>query len=508
MPFPYFMKNTPVQETTQPVTQTTTHDSSNKRESDVGVELAISYQHLSEAEQQQQQQPPQRDATEVRTDVYPEGGEASTFRTMNRRHAVFVLISNQVGLGILSLPSVMHILGVVPGCIIIVSVGFVATYTAYQLLQLYRKYPHCANIVDMAREVGGQPFELIMGIALMFKICMTCASAAVTLSVGFNTISGHAMCTAWWIGVSCVLCWLLCLPRTFKFVAHVGIPAAISIFVAILIVVISLALGQPRGALLTPDGHILNKEIRIFGNPDFKQGMRAFLNICYAYAGNVGYPSMFPEMKRPSRDFIPAMLWLQVFSIPLYLFVAISIYLMAGQYTTSPALGSAPELAAKVAYGLAIPAVLSTGLVFGHTAIKYMYVVMLRELGAQHLMTSHMPIVWMAWIAAASGFWVTAYVLGNSIPIFDSILSISGATFVAWFTFGAGSIFWFHLNRGKLLSSWRKIFLTVANVLLLSLMLLMNVGGLWASISNLVDIFQKREAGIEGPFTCADNSLF
>lgn len=495
MSFPH-VKKSPAMRETQPACQPMTQASAAQTESAEGLAMAKSYNDIPVEEQQP-------DAALAMGNIFGEGG-ATTFRTLTQRDTVFVLISNQVGLGILSLPGTMHILGLVPGTIIIVGVGMLSTYTAFELLQLYRKHPHCANIVDMAKVVGGKPLELLVAFGLMVKLCMTCASASVTLSVAFNTMSNHAICTVGWIGVAATACYLLCLPRTFKFVAMAGIPATVSILAAIVIVLVSLGLAPPRGA---PEG-LLDKDIRLFGCPGFKQGLKAFLNICYAFAGNLGYPSLFPEMKRPSQDFIPSLIWLQVFSISLYLLVAIGIYLMAGQYTASPALGSAPEIPAKVAYGIVLPAVLSTGLVFGHTAIKYMYVVIMRALKATDQMTAPSVTAWSVWAGSAAAFWSMAFVLGNAIPIFDSILSISSATFVAWFSFGIGPVFWLFLNRGRLLSTWRKTALTAVNTLLIMLTLFMNAAGLWAATTTLMDIFEKGEGGIKGPFTCADNSLF
>lgn len=463
------------------------------RDSTIGLALSTPYEEASPAP------PPQ--VTQSSGNIFNEG--STTFRTMTRRDTALVLISNQVGLGILSLPSIMQTLGLIPGTIAIIGVGILSTYTAFVLLQLYRKHPHCVNIVDMARVVGGRPLEILVGVGLMVKICLTCASASVTLSVAFNTISDHSMCTVGWIGVSAALCWLLSLPRTFKFVAQVGIPATISILAAILIALISLGVAAPRGAL--PG---FEKEIKIIGNPDFKQGLRACLNVCYAFAGNVGFPSLFPEMLDPSRDFTPALVYLQIFSIPLYLIVAIGIYCMAGQYTTSPALGSAPELLAKVAYGVVLPAVLATGLVFGHTAVKYMYVVIMRSLKSTDQMTSNSVKAWTVWVSSATALWIVSFVLANAIPIFDSILSISSSTFVAWFTFGISGVFWLFLNWGRLFITWRKTLLTVLNVLIIVQSVFMNAAGLWAAITNLMDIFNRGDAGIKGPFTCADNSLF
>ena len=96
--------------------------------------------------------------------------------------------------------------------------GIIATYTAYILIQFYRAYPSIRDIVDVAKIMGGLPLQVIVGIANVLNLCLICASANVTLSIGFNTISNHALCTIGFIGLPMVACWLLCMPRTMNFV--------------------------------------------------------------------------------------------------------------------------------------------------------------------------------------------------------------------------------------------------------------------------------------------------
>lgn len=434
--------------------------------------------------------------------VFEKGGKS--FRTMGRKNTSFVLITNQVGIGILSLPGIIKTLGVVPGVIAIVGIGLLSTYTAYELLQFYRKYPTVLNVVDMARIVGGRPLEVIVAISLMINLIFTCSSATVTLSIALNTMSEHAICTAGWIGLSALFCWISCLPRTFKVVARAGIPATISILGAVLIVMISLGFNDPQGA--PPKG--FDKEIQIIGYPTFREGLSACLNVCYAYAGNIGFVSYMAEMKDPSRDFVPALVVMQVFSIPLYVIVAVVIYCLAGQYTTSPSLGSAPPLPAKVAYGVVLPCLICTGMVFGHTGIKYLYVFVMKKLKMTDRMTDNSIKSWGVWTLLATVFWLAAFLVANVIPVFDSILNISSATFIAWFTFGISSVFWFHLNRGRMLDGWKKTSLTVINALIILQSLFMNGAGLWAAITGLLDIFNNDEGEIKGVFTCADNSIF
>jgi hypothetical protein len=47
----------------------------------------------------------------------------SSYKTLNRWQASFIYITNQVGLGVLSLPTAMQTLGIVPGIITIIGMG-------------------------------------------------------------------------------------------------------------------------------------------------------------------------------------------------------------------------------------------------------------------------------------------------------------------------------------------------------------------------------------------------
>ncbi|ATY65682.1 amino acid transporter [Cordyceps militaris] len=429
-------------------------------------------------------------------------GGGKTYRTLGMWDTTLVLATNQVGLGILTLPAILKTLGLVPGLVAIVGLGVVSWYTAYELLQFYRAHPHVVNMVDMARIVGGRPLELIFGIGLLFKVMMTCGSATVTLSIAFNTLSNHSTCTVAFAAAGAFCCWVLCLPRTFKFVAQAGLPATISIIVAVFIVIISLGVaGHPRGEV---QGWA--KEVVIIGHPSFREGVTACLKVCYAYAGNVGFVSYMAEMKNPSRDFPKALTILQVFSVLLYVLTAVTIYALSGQAVRSPALGSAPDIPAKVAYAIALPAILSTGMVFGHTAVKYIYVVVLRATKTTHRATENSLRSWGLWVGSASLFWVLAFVLASAIPIFDSIVSISSATFVAWFTFGVSGVFWYHRNWQEKFAR-KNIPLAIVNALLILQSLFMNGVGMWASVEGLLDVY-NTPGKLEGSFTCADNSIF
>ncbi|KAK7415430.1 hypothetical protein QQX98_005881 [Neonectria punicea] len=435
------------------------------------------------------------------TNVFDQGDKS--YRTMKRWDTIFMLFTNQIGLGILSLPTVLKTLGMIPGLIAIIGIGVISWYTAFELLQFYKLHSHVVNVVEMTRVVGGRYLEIVAGTMMMIQVVFVAASAVVTLSISLNTISDHAICTVVFIFISCVICYLFNIPRTMKFVSHSGIPNAVSVLTAAMVVMISLGVGGPMGA---PKGW--DKEIVIVGNPSFRDGVNACLKVVYAYASNIAFVGYMAEMVDPAKDFGFCLAFLEVGSMLLYVVVAIVVYCLAGQYSVSPALGSAPTIPAKVAYGVVLPAVFATGIAYGHTGGKYVYVIAMRKMGATDQITANTRKAWTTWLACVTGFWMVVFTISNVIPIFDSILSITSATTISWFTYGFSAVFWFHANWNDLFRSPKQIALTVANSLLIIMSLFMNGAGLWSSVTELLDLFNADDSSIRGVFSCGSNAQF
>jgi hypothetical protein len=292
------------------------------------------------------------------------GPDNENYRTLGRWRACVILITIEVGIGILSLPSALQTLGLIPGIIAILGFGGLTTYCGYILVQFFRRYPLITNLVDCAQIIGGKWFQIFFGIAFILNLVLICASANITMSVALNTLSNHALCTVAFMAFPHIICWMLCLPRKFTFAAALSWICTISIVAAVLIVMIALGVAGPRA----PPGFDVN--IKLVGTPTFVETVNALLNVAFAFAGNQSFISVMAEMRDPSKDFPPALFMQKSFEVVVYIIVACVIYGLAGDAVTSPALGSAPELPAKIAYGILIPSVLGTGLVIGLTAIK------------------------------------------------------------------------------------------------------------------------------------------
>jgi len=185
------------------------------------------------------------------------------------------------------------------------------------------------------------------------------------------------------------------------------------------------------------------------------------------------------EMKDPAKDFVPALVTLQTFGIIIYSTVAAVLYFFAAQHVTSPALSSASPVFAKAAYGIVFPCVLGSAIVFGNSAVKYLFTITMRNIGAskaeceRHTMRGCTKRSWIIWITWGVLYWGVSFVLANSIPAFDSILSIGAALFVAWFSFGIPAMAYLYISKEQRFINWRLGGLTIFNVAILGMCLFM-----------------------------------
>ena len=440
--------------------------------------------------------------------------------------AVIIFVTNEVGIGMLSLPSALNVLGFFPGLLCIVVLGALSLYTAYNLIQYWRKYPYMLNIVDYGRVLGGPWVEAIFACGFLINMALISASALVTLTIGLNTVSEHATCTVAFTVVAAIAMWALCVPRSMRFVSWASWPCTASIVITVLLVMITLGVQGPRD-INAP----LN--LKAIGSPNFTQAVSAFLNIAFAFAGNQAFPTVLAEMENPSRDFPRAVTIEKCITTTIYIIVASTVYALSGEQVASPAIGSLQPTMAKVAYAVSFIGLLGTGLIFGMTSARYLHVVFLRHVNSllhrkdspkrrpsiasdptrgRRSSISVSPVSkgidWGIWLFSVSLFWIVVWILANAIPVFNSLLNISSSLLLSWFTWGVTVLFWFHLNwNSKWRSSGKKLAVAGLNIFILILVFFLMIPGMYASIETLLAIFADPNQTVNGPFTCADNSI-
>jgi hypothetical protein len=418
------------------------------------------------------------------------------------------MVAETISLGILGLGHTLKVLGLIPGVFTILIVGAMATYAGYVIGQFKLRYPHVHSMGDAGQILAGRFGEELLGIGAALFIVFIMGSHLVTGGHTFNVLTNHAMCTVGFVGLTGLISFVCTLPRTIKNTTWLSAASFASVIAAVFVVMVDLGIRKP--GLRVVDGELPEK-FTFWGDPNstFAECIDALTTVMFAFAGHVAFFVFISELKNP-KDFPKALAFLQASDITMYLVSAVVIYIFGGGKVKSPALDSAGPIVRKVAWGIALPTVIIAGVINGHVAIKYVYVRMLRnrEDDLMHQKTWKSRGIWYGLCIA---FWGVAYLLAEAIPVFSMIISITGALFASWFTFGLPGMFWIHLNfklekggpfgrRLVCIPGWTKtkILLLVVNSLFVLSGAFIMVTGLYA-----VGLGIKENAKLNPPFSCA-----
>ncbi|PLB44159.1 putative amino acid transporter [Aspergillus steynii IBT 23096] len=407
------------------------------------------------------------------------------YRVMKWWHCGMLMIAENISLGILSLPSAVATLGIVPALIILLGMSGISWYTGYVIGQFKLRYPQVHSMGDAGEMLLGPIGREIFGIGQLLFLIFLMSSHILTFTVLFNTITNHGTCTIVFGVVGLVVSFIGALPRTMSKVYWMSFASCVSIVVATVVTMIAIGVQAPDDV-----------QNDITTKVSFNDGFLAVTNIVFAYIAHVAFFGFISEMSNP-RDFPKSLAMLQVLDTCMYIVTAMVIYCYAGPDVASPALSSAGPLMKKVAYGLAIPTVIIAGVVFGHVACKYIYVRIFR--GTVHMHQNSFLAVG-SWVGIALGVWVVAWVIAESIPVFNQLLSLISSLFGSWFSYGLPAIFWLYMNRGQWFSSPNKIFLTCLNVFILGIACAICGLGLYVSGKAIHDSSSKSS------WTCSNNA--
>ncbi|RAK94301.1 amino acid transporter [Aspergillus costaricaensis CBS 115574] len=408
------------------------------------------------------------------------------YRTMGWWKTGILMVAENVSIGILSLPSAFATLGFVPALVILIGISAISWYTAYILCQFKLRYPQVHSMGDAGEIIMGRFGRELLGIGQLLFLIFVMASHVLTFTVLMNTITEHGTCTIVFGVIALVVSCVGALPRTMDKVYWMSIASFLSIVAATMATMIAVGVEYKGHIPLAATTHL-----------SFNEEFLAVSNLFFAYVGHASFFGFISEMDKP-REFTKSISVLQVIDTSLYIASAVVIYRYVGADVQSPALGSAGPLGKKIAYGLAIPTVLIAGIVNGHVASKYVYVRVFR--GTNHMHERTLLSIG-SWVAIGLISWVVAWVIAESIPVFNNLLSLITALFGCWFAYGFPAIFWFTLNKGQWFASTKKIFLTVSNTFILAMAITLCGLGLYVSGDAI-----SKDSG-SGVWTCANNAV-
>ncbi|KAF2035399.1 hypothetical protein EK21DRAFT_54041 [Setomelanomma holmii] len=395
------------------------------------------------------------------------------------------ILAENVSLRVLALPQALAILGLVPGLLCILILGFIATYTGWIIGEFKLAHPSVQSFADCGMMIAGPIGREVMATGQVLILIFVMGAHILSFAIAMNAMTDHATCMIVFGVVGLLISFLLGLPRTFKNVSYFSIFSCLSIIVAVLVVMVAIGIQKPDM------GNIL----AVRPNVPLVKGLGPVTNITLAYTGHVAFFSFQAELKNP-RDFKKALFLEQGIAVTFYMTMSVVIYYYAGPLVASPALGSASPTITKVAFGIALPTIVVAGVVNGSVACKYIYVRIWAGTNVIHK-NSFKSIG--SWLAICAGAWLFSYILAESIPNFNIFLGLIGALFGSWFSYALPPCLWLYLHKGKLFSTKRETALTILNCFVFLLGVTIFSLGMWSSGVELSN-------GSGGkPFSCANN---
>ncbi|KAF4969162.1 hypothetical protein FSARC_3538 [Fusarium sarcochroum] len=436
---------------------------------------------------------------QVHDDVFGDiTDEGPNYRAVGWIGTVALMMKTQIGLGVLSIPAVFDVLGIVPGVICLIVIAGITTWSDYMVGVFKRNHPQVYSIDDAGFLIFGKIGREIFGVAFCLYWIFVAGSGMLGLSIGLNAVSLHGTCTAVFVAVAAICGCCLASVRTLGRISMLAWVGLVCILTAIFTVTIAVGI-QDRPAAAPQTGH-WKSDYKVVNNPSFTEGISAISSLVFAYAGTPGFFSIAAEMKNP-KHYTRSLIVCQAGVTITYIVIGCVVYLYCGSYVASPALGSAGHLIKRVAYGISLPGLLATTVLVIHFAAKYVFVRLLRN--TKHL-TSNSAVHWGTWLACTFITTVIAYLIASGIPVFGGLVSLVGALLGTLMSFQLYGCMWLYDNykRGNRNAHWYMMVAFSAFVIVSGTFLM--IGGTYGSIVSIMDSY-KADGG-SSAFSCADNS--
>ncbi|EMC98585.1 hypothetical protein BAUCODRAFT_65599 [Baudoinia panamericana UAMH 10762] len=417
-----------------------------------------------------------------------EEGHDIKYKTLSWQLVAILMIAEIVSNGMLSLPSSLAVVGIVPGLIIIVFLGVFATYTSWLLVRFKLRHPEVHNMGDAGYILMG-PFgrELLAFGTVVFAVFAT-GGQLLAGQIALASLSDNRLCLMLYTGIFAVPTLICSFPRTLDGLGWISIPSVLSIAIAGIVGMVGAGLHP------APD-----RVVSVTVPSTFFEAFISITNPVFAYAGHFMFFIMVSEMKKP-QDAMKAAYTLQGFATTFYAVFAAIVYVYIGNSVLSPAFSSLEIKWQKAAYGIAIPNFLIAGALYAHTASKLLFVRIFRK--SRHL-HSHTILGWSTWALLVLLMNAAAFVLAVGVPIFNYLIGIAASLFAAWFTYGIAGFFWLHdsYHDGDGFYTWaRKWFQTTLAVLTIFVGAFICVAGLYVTIKAIVEAYQSGV--VASPFAC------
>ncbi|GAA6023350.1 hypothetical protein JCM10207_005755 [Rhodosporidiobolus poonsookiae] len=413
-----------------------------------------------------------------------------------------LIAKSQIGIGVLAMPGAFRVLGLVPGILILLTFSCTCAWTAYYLGRFKLNHPQVYSVSDAAEMIMGPIGREVFGVFYWLTCTLTTGSVLLTISTAFNAMSLHVTCTAVFVAVAAIMTYPLASIKTLNTFRWVGYVGLVSILSALLLVLFGVAVGGRPS--LAPQTGPLDLGIEMFGSPNFPDALNAVASLFFAFTATPAFLPIAAELRDP-RDYTKSVLLGEAFVGCFFQVISIVIYLKAGRYVASPALGTAGVLIKRIAYGLALPGLLFTTSFYAQLPAKWMF---FRILAGSHHLNHRTKTHWITWFSCSASCVLFAYIVASAIPIFDGLVGLISALTGFPLTFHIEALMYLYDNRAYLSlhpPTPRSLLKTLGiafNLVLLVVASFLCVGGVYGSVIVIKDSYADGGR----PWSCADNS--
>ncbi|RFU30445.1 hypothetical protein B7463_g5917, partial [Scytalidium lignicola] len=431
-------------------------------------------------------------------EIFKKNTSGVNFRTVGWPRASVIFLKVIFATGVLGIPTAMNSLGAVGGALSVIAWGAFNTYTAVIQGNFRNKHAGCHTIADMANVVGGPWAREIAGILYLIAYILCTGSGILGVSIGLNALSHHAACSVWWSFIATIVVAACASVRKFHSIGWLTWAGFISIFTAVMIVVIGVTTrDRPAAAPQTGDFEL---GYHVIASPTFIAGMTASATIFVSSAGTSAFIPVIAEMRNP-KDYNKALYVCMAIVNAAYLSFSLVVYKWCGQWVANPSLGSAGQTVKMVAYGVGLIGLIVSACLYLHVASKYLFVRILRN--TSHLQANTL-IHWGTWLGCTFGLCSISFILAEAIPIFSFLLALTGSICFAPLTIIIPAWLWLYDhgewrkgNLAKQVAYWLHWCMILLGIFFLG-------GGTYATVQQIIDAYASGQIG--SAFSCADNS--
>ncbi|KAK1922367.1 putative amino acid transporter [Papiliotrema laurentii] len=424
--------------------------------------------------------------------------EGPNYKALGWLSTSVLMIKAQLGLGVLSLPFVLSTLGMVPGILCIIAVGIIMSWGEWMIGEFKLSHPEVYTIDDVGQIIFGRIGRETFALASLLFMIFAAGAGMLSMSVALNALSTHGACTAIFVAVSAIAAGLIGSIQTLGRIQALGWIGVVSILSAVIVLTITVGIQErPNDA---PTVGPWDRDVIYFGSPTFAQASSAVSSIVVSYAGAPSFFNMIAEMKQP-RHYNRSLALCQIVITATYLIIGCVVYHYAGQYVSAPALGSAGPLLKKVCYGLALPGLLVSAILWTHFPAKFIFVRVLRN--TEHLSKNTVKH-WVVWIGSVLGCCLSSYIVASAIPEFGGLVSLIGASVGTLVCIQPMGVMWLYDNWNREKRDWKWKFMVGWSVFIVVIGFFLMGAGTYGSVMDIIAAYAASNGS--AAWSCADNS--